>query len=185
MVINEKALVRQMKESYKTYGYTVAVIGERMMLTNGCWLANIDVDNVPAGLLGMLAEHIRDVPKEGQAYKVIKDKDGAFVQHRIMEEAVAPMKQMAAQKEESGYLKMMRRTNLTLSGMQLWQAPEGSAMYMIDPRYAVLFDDHNQVVRLGGGIYAEGEISELWVLRVQEGELLDKISHLEQIQWVK
>ena len=25
MVINEKALVRQVKEAYKTYGYTVAV----------------------------------------------------------------------------------------------------------------------------------------------------------------
>ena len=185
MVINEKALVRQMKEAYKTYGYTVAVVGERMMLTNGFWLASIDVDNVPAGLLGMLAEHIRDVPKEGQAYKVIKDKDGAYVQHRIIEEAVAPLVRLAKEKEEAGYLKLMRRSSLTLAGMQLWQAPESSVIYMIDPRYAVLFDDHNEVVRLGGGIYAEGEISELWVLRFTDGELADKISHLEQIQWVK
>ncbi|MBQ8579322.1 MAG: hypothetical protein IJ448_01355 [Oscillospiraceae bacterium] len=185
MVINEKALVRQMKEAYKTYGYTVAVVGERMMLTNGFWLASIDVDNVPAGLLGMLAEHIRDVPKEGQAYKVIKDKDGAFVQHRIMEEAIEPLARMFKEKEAAGYMKQMRRTNLTLTGMQLWQAPESSVMYMIDPRYAALFDDHNEVVRLGGGIYAEGEISELWVLRFADGELADKISHLEQVQWVK
>lgn len=185
MVINEKALVRQMKEAYKTYGYTVAVVGERMMLTNGFWLASIDVDNVPAALLGMLAEHIRDVPKEGSAYKVIKDKDGAYVQHRMIEDAIAPLVRMAKEKEESGYLKMMRRTTLTIAGLQLWQSPESSVIYMIDPRYAVLFEDHNQVVRLGGGIYAEGEISELWVLRFTEGELEDKISHLEQIQWVK
>lgn len=185
MVINEKALVRQMKEAYKTYGYTVAVTNGRMMLTNGFWLANIDADNVPSELLGMLAQHIRDVPKEGQAYKVIKDKDGAYVQHRILEEAIAPLRRMVTEKTEGGYLKMMRRTNLTLSGMQLWQAPESSVMYMIDPRYAALFDNHNEVVRLGGGIYAEGEISELWVLRFADNELLDKISHLEQIPWVK
>lgn len=58
-------------------------------------------------------------------------------------------------------------------------------MYMIDPRYAALFEDHNEVVRLGNGIYAEGNISELWVLRVTEGELVEKINHLEKIQWVK
>ena len=185
MVINEKALVRQMKEAYKTYGYTVAVVGERMMLTNGFWLASIDVDNVPAGLLGMLAEHIRDVPKDGQAYKVIKDKDGAYVQHRIIEEAIAPLVRMAKEKEAAGYMKQMRRTTLTLAGMQLWQAPESSVIYMIDPRYAALFDDHNEVVRLGGGIYAEGEISELLVLRFVDHEVEDKISHLEQIQWIK
>lgn len=185
MVINEKALVRQMKEAYKTYGYTVAVVGERMMMTNGFWIASIDVDNVPAALLGMLAEHIRDVPKEGQAYKVIKDKEGSYVQHRIIEEAIAPLVRMAKEKEYGGYLKMMRRTALTLAGLQLWQAPESSVIYMIDPRYAVLFEDHNEVVRLGNGIYAEGEISELWVLRSSDGELLDKISHLEQIQWIK
>ena len=185
MVINEKALVRQMKEAYKTYGYTVAVVGKRMMMTNGFWIASIDMDNVPSALLGMLAEHIRDVPKEGQAYKVIKDKEGAYVQHRIIEEAIAPLVRMAKEKEEGGYLKMMRRTSLTLAGLQLWQAPESSVMYMIDPRYAALFDDHNEVVRLGTGIYAEGEISELWVLRFSDGELLDKISHLEQIQWIK
>ena len=185
MVINEKALVRQMKEAYKTDGYTVAVVGERMMLTNGFWLASIDVDNVPAGLLGMLAEHIRDVPKEGSAYKVIKDKNGAYVQHRMIEDAIAPLLRMEKEKEAGGYLKKMRRTTLTLAGMQLWQAPESMVMYMIDPRYAALFDDHNQVVRLGGGIYAEGEISELWVLRFVENELVDKISHLEQIQWIK
>lgn len=185
MVINEKALVKQMKEAYKTYGYTVAVVGERMMLTNGFWLASIDVDNVPAGLLGMLAEHIRDVPKEGQAYKVIKDENGAYVQHRIIEEAVAPLVRMAKEKENAGYMKQMRRTNLTLGGMQLWQEPESAVMYMIDPRYAALIEDHNEAVRLGGGIYAEGEIRELWVLRFADNERADKLSHLEQIQWVK
>lgn len=185
MVIHEKALVRQMKEAYKTSGYTVAVVGGRMMLTNGFWLASIDVDNVPAELLGMLAEHIRDVPKEGQAYKVIKDKDGAYVQHRIIEDAVGPLARMVKEKEAAGCMKQMRRTNLTMIGMQLWQEPESSVMYMIDPRYASLFDDHNKVVRLGAGIYAEGEISELWVMRFADSELADKISHLEKVQWVK
>lgn len=184
MVINEKALVRQIKETYKSYGYCVAVQDGRMMLTNGFWLANIDTDNVPSELLGLLAEHIRDVPKEGTAYKVIKDIDGPYVQHRILEEAIAPLKQMAGEKEAGG-MYMMRRSILTLGGMQLWQAPEGSAMYMIDPRYAALFEDHNEVVRLGNGIYAEGNISELWVLRVTEGELVEKINHLKKIQWVK
>lgn len=35
MVINEKALVRQMKESYKNQGYNVVVNNDWMVITNG------------------------------------------------------------------------------------------------------------------------------------------------------
>lgn len=184
MVINEKALVRQMKEAYKTYGYTVAVVGERMMFNNGYWIATIDTDNVPSELLGMLAEHIRDVPKEGQAYKVTKTKTGPFVQARILEETVVPLAKLATAKKEE-QMGLMRRTDLTLGGVELWQERDGPVIYMIDPRYAVLFEDHNEVVRLGNGIYAEGEISELWVLRVADSDKDEKLRHLEKVRWVK
>ena len=36
MVINEKALVAQVKEAYRLGAYTVAVKDGRMMISNGC-----------------------------------------------------------------------------------------------------------------------------------------------------
>lgn len=184
MVINEKALIRQMKEAYKNQGYTVAVVGSRMMFNNGYWVATVDVANVPNELLGMLAQHIRDVPKEGQSYKVTKTKTGPFVQSRILEEAIEPLTKLATEKQNEKTC-LMRRTDLTMNGAQLWQDCDGPTMYMIDPRYAVLFADHNAVVRLGNGIYAEGEISNLWVLRVADHAAEGKIQHLEKMRWVK
>ena len=67
MVINEKALVRRMKEAYKTYGYTVAVDEDTVYLSNGFWLAELDIDQVPSEIMGMFGEHIRDIPRSGDA----------------------------------------------------------------------------------------------------------------------
>lgn len=189
MVINEKALVRQMKEAYKTGGYTVAVLDGRMMLTNGHWLANIDEGNVPSGLLGMLAEHIRDVPKEGDAFNVIKTKDGPFVQTRILEDAVKSLQHMRTQRDaewDEPNPPMMVHTPLTYKGMQLWQGFPGKEIYMIDPRYSAMIDTMAEDVwKVGNGLYIKGEISELWVLRVTEGEAVEKLHHLEAIAWAK
>lgn len=67
MVISEKALVSRMKEAYKTNGYTVVVDEDMVYLTNGFWLAGMDIDQVPSAVMGMFGEHIRDIPSSGQA----------------------------------------------------------------------------------------------------------------------
>lgn len=189
MVINEKALVAQVKEAYKTGGYTVAVQDGRMMLSNGYWLASIDGKNVPSELLAILAGHIRDVPKEGQAYRVAKTKEGPFAQSKILEDAMKPMQTMHAQRDEVWEdinPPIMLPTPLTHNGMQLWQSLPGLDIYMIDPRFSVLIDRKaDEVWKVGNGLYAQGEISELWVLRVLEGGAAEQIKHLEKIAWVK
>ena len=163
MVINEKALLSQMKEAYKNGGYTVAVVGDYMMFTNGTWVAVIERDNVPSELLGLLAQHIRDIPGEGQAYTVTKTKGDTIAQTRIITEAIQPWTQLARRKEEGA----------------------GDSLYMIDPRYAALFANGLEQVRLGNGIFAEGEISQLWVLRNVEGALEDPLEYLQKFRWVE
>lgn len=189
MVINEKALVCQVKEAYKLGGYTVAVKDGRMMLSNGYWLASIDEKNVPSNLLSILAGHIRDVPKEGQAYRVYKTKEGPFAQSQMLSDAVKPMQTMHREREEAweeANPPMMLHTPLTYNGMQLWQGLPGKEIYMIDPRYSVLIDPKaEEVWEVGNGLYVQGEISELWVLRVAEGSAAGKIKHLEAITWAQ
>lgn len=187
MVINKKALVSRMKEAYKTYGYTVAVDKDTMYLGNGFWMAGINMDNVPGEIMGMFGEHIRDIPKNGDAYKVTKAKDGPIVQSRILEDAMKPVQHMLYARDEAYdeiQLVMMRRTNLVYDGMQIWQAAPGLDVYLIDPRYAAMIASQKEVCRAGDGIYIEGETSKLWILRCLMPEDDAYLKHLEKIAWV-
>jgi hypothetical protein len=189
MVINEKALEAQMKEAYKNGGYRVLVSGSRMVFSNGYWLASIDKDNVPSKLLGMLAEHIRAVPISGQAYRVYKTKEGTIAQSAILEDAIKPWQNMQEQRDEAWdepNPPMMLPTPLTYNGMQLWQSLPGNDIYMIDPRFAVMISQKAEDVwKVGNGLYVQGEISELWVLRSVDGQAVEQIKHLEAIAWAK
>lgn len=188
MVINEKALVTRMKEAYKSYGYTVAVDEDMVYLTNGFWLAGMDIDQVPAEVMGMFGEHIRAIPKSGQAYKVTKDKDGPIVQSRILEDALACVRQMEAQKAEA-YKDIlpvvMCKTNLIYDGCHVWQAAHVRDIYLVDPRYATLLSKTKDVHKVGEGIYTEDEESLLWVLRVTKESDKTYLHHMEEISWIK
>lgn len=189
MVINEKALVTQMKNAYKTYGYTVAVEGDWFYLSNGFWLAAIDVDRVPSEIMGLFGEHIRAIPRSGDAYKVIKDKEGPIVQHRLLEEAMDHVEQMYRMRGEAfcgpSAPVQMCKTNLIYDGLRVWQAEQKHNIFLIDPRYAVMIDKTMEVYMVGEGIYAEDEESKLWILRVNKESDKTYIAHMEEIQWVK
>lgn len=186
MVINEKALISQMKEAYKGGGYTVMVDDGVMYLTNGFWLADIDLDNVPGEIMGMFGQHIRKIPADGDAFRVTKTKLGPMVQHRILEEAMKSVTEMRTARADAYRAAPieMRRTNLTYEGLQVWQASGGGDIYLIDPRYAAMIDRVKEVVKAGNGLLAEGETSRLWVLRCIKNEDHGYISHLEQMAWV-
>lgn len=187
MVVSEKVLINRMKEAYKTYGYTVAVHEDRMYLSNGFWLVEIDVDNVPGEIMAMFGGHIRKIPVDGDAYKVIRDKDGPIVQTRMMEDALMGVEELNREREaafDHAEPVIMRRTNLTYDGCRIWQANPGMEIYLIDPRYAALIAGNCQVYRVGNGIYAEGEISRVWVLRVNNQEAKAYLEHLEKKLWV-
>ena len=188
MVINEKALVSRMKEAYKTYGYTVIVDEDVVYLTNGFWLAGMDIDQVPSEIMGMFGEHIRDIPRSGDAYKVTKAKDGPVVQKRILEEAMGVVRQMERLRHEAfedAVPVQMRKTNLTYDGCHVWQAESGLDVFLIDPRYAVLIEKKQKVFRVGEGIYAEDDDSQLWVLRVAKESDKNYLEHLQKISWIK
>lgn len=188
MVVYEKALVRQMKDAYKNQGYTVAVQDDRMMIANGFWLADVDVDNVTSEVLSLMALHLRTIPDDDRAYKVVKGDDGPYVQSKLTEDALAPMEQLDRElseaKREDTYCRM-KKTALRLDGCSLWQGVTEHDMFLIDPRHEVLIESNAEVYRVGNGLYAEGNSSRLWVLRVAaDGANLAAITHLEKWRWV-
>lgn len=188
MVISEKTLVSRMKEAYKTYGYTVAVDEDMVYLSNGFWLAGMDIDQVPSEIMGMFGEHIRDIPRSGDAYKVTKGKDGPIVQTRILEEAMGVVRQMESRRAEAFedvVPVQMRKTNLIYDSCHVWQAEIGRDIFLIDPRYAVLIEKKQKVFRVGDGIYAEDDDSQLWVLRVAKESDKTYLEHMQKISWIK
>ena len=187
MVVNEKALVRQMKESYKSQGYQVLVNNDAMVICNGSWLVEIDLDNVPNEVLSLIALHTRKIPDEGAACKVVKGDAGPIVQSRILEDALGPVLRMYEERAEAFDdlpVTQMMKTNLVYDGCGVWQANPGNHIYLIDPRFEALISDRKQVSMVGNGIYAEGEISKVWVLRVAGQSDKEFLNHLEKMTWV-
>ena len=187
MVINEKVLVRQMKESYKGQGYQVLVNNDAMVITNGFWLVEIDLDNVPNEVLSLIALHTRKTPDEGTAWKVTKGDTGPIVQSRMLEDALGPLRSMYEERNEAFddiQLIQMRKTNLIYDGCGVWQAHPGNDIYLIDLRYEALISDRGQVNMVGRGIYAEGEISKVWVLRVAAQSDKEYLNHLQKMIWI-
>lgn len=187
MIVNEKALLRQMKEAYKTSGYTVLVAGDDMVINSGFWLVQIDIDNVPNEILALIALHMRKIPANGDAYKISKGDDGPIVQKKLLEDALGPVSQMESLREgaiEDGGLEQMVKTNLRYDNCNLWQSAADLSVFLIDPRFEALIADKKAVSMVGEGIYAEGEISKVWVLRVQKKDEPAQLKHLSGIRWV-
>lgn len=187
MVVNEKALVRQMKEAYKNQGYTVAVHADMMAIMAGFWLVMIDVDNVPNEVLSLIALHMRLIPENGDAYRVVKGDDGPIVQKKIADVVMEPVSRMeeeiAAAYDDGGPC-WMKRTNLRYDECNVWQGDIQNGIYLIDPRYEALIANKDSVSKVGNGIYADGEISRVWVLRVDNKAADAHLRHLALIQWV-
>lgn len=188
MIVNEKALVRQMKDAYKNQGYTVAVRDDRMMITSGYWIVDIDMDDVPSEVLALIALHVRMIPDNDRAYKVVKGDDGPFVQSKLITDAMGGLEQLDKELSEAKFQHeyiRMKKTSLCYDGQGVWQAIESNDIFLIDPRYEVLICSDAIVYRVGNGLYAEGAVSRAWVLRVAvSGEDAAKVRHLQQRRWV-
>lgn len=77
MVINEQGLLRAMKEAYKADGYEIEciVIGNmtEIHLETSRWYVNCEIKNLPRKVLGLIAEHLGELPSPGQCFQVKKN----------------------------------------------------------------------------------------------------------------
>lgn len=179
MVIREKALLAQMKEAYNSGGYTVAVNEDRHIIIGGTWAVEIDSDNVPRDMIGLLAVHMGFLPKPDTAYKITKTKGGPYVQGMIYDDAMKTIEGM-----DSGLVAVgITKTTVTLEGCNVWQQNIGTAVHLIRPDLEELFRK-NEDVRLAGHTFrSEGEISRAWVLEALVDPEDAKMRCLSGIRW--
>lgn len=187
MVINEKALIREMKEAYKGTGYTVAVDqDDTWTVSCGYWLAQIDGQhNVPNEILSLIVLHMGMLPKAGTAYRVYKTKDGPAVQDEVLSVALSYIKKLDIQRQETEDKPVyIRATRLRLGNCRVWQQAENLQILLIDPRYESVIDSKNNVRIVADTLFKEGEISCVYVCPVSKEQDKAQIQHLEQMQWI-
>lgn len=122
MIVNEKALVSAMKDSYKGGGYSVAFGSGQVFISGHSWSVWCAEDELPRKVLGMIAEHLGKIPKAGQAYRICK---AMGIQSQLFDEMVGG-EQEIADKVHCG--SRCTVTGLTINGMDVWQNENGSIL---------------------------------------------------------
>lgn len=183
MVIDEKGLLRAMKEAYKTTGYKVAADNstgvDMLVIGTPLWVAEIEQDNVPRKVLGLIAEHIGTLPMPGQAWQVHKKETQTEI-HNVSVGLLEDLKKATA----SGKIK---RTSLNWNGYQLWQCPKTLEVFMVPPGNEDILDNYKREVWLVGGmLYISGVASKLYISpsKVSQSESA-ALTHLAGMQWVE
>lgn len=185
MVVNEKALLRAMKASFKGKGYHVAVIGnlsaEWMLLQSGGWLVLLEAGNIPRKVLGYVAETTGALPLPGQAYRVSKDMT-EMEQIDVLREALRTVEDRFT----SAPSWKVKPTGLTMSGNELWQNCGTREMILMDPGLTDMIGDSRVAVTMAGDyLRAEGEISRIYLGRIRAAEgSAPFLEHLSKALWV-
>ncbi len=185
MIIKEKALMRVMKESYKTRGYHVAVVeGEghdKMILTGGSWMVLINADTAPRKILGYIAETVGTLPRPGQAYRVRKD----LAEREQLEFVTGVIDQTEDLFKKNPYWKV-KPTELTMGGNELWQNCGTMEMILMDPALTdIIGDSRAEVTMAGDCLSVEDADSVIYLVSLRPTESSAKyLEHLSKAVWV-
>lgn len=183
MVIDDKGLLRAMKEAYKTSGYKVAADDstgvDMLVIGTPQWVAEIEQENVPRKVLGLIAEHIGTLPQPGEAWQVHKKETQTEI-HNVSVGLLEELKKTASTVK-------VKRTGLNWNGYQLWQSPETLEVSMVSPVVEGILDNFKREVWLVGGmLYIPGVASKLYLGpgKASKNESA-ALTHLAGMQWVE
>lgn len=183
MIVNEKGLIRAMKEAYKSTGYKVAAddTGGQIdiILAGALWTVVVEKSTIPRKVLGLIAEHIGEIPEPGTAYHVKRGETQTEI-FNIVTQAVRDF--------HSGELerRIIWRTNLTLGGYPLWQAATDHKVVKVHPEQEDIMYWSGETVRMIGDdlLFLDDMTSRAYIttgaVRDDERSMLE---HLSKIQW--
>ena len=173
-----------MKAAYKSLGYHVAAIGDaisvtHIIITGNRWGVMMEKKSVPRKVLGLLAEHIGDIPEVDEGYKVRK----GDIQTEIHENAVQTFKGCHDMGEE---MCAVKRTGLTLNGYQLWQSVKDLRVMEVDPKLEDIAFINLDEARLVGEqmLMAEDLESRAYITVEKRDRPSERLAHLSKHQWV-
>lgn len=188
MVINDKALVREMKEAYKGWGYTVMVMdGDKWVISSkdNNWIVTIDgQNNVPNEVLALIVLHMGELPKWQTCHRIYKLDKSICVQKEVYKVAAKDQEALEKMALEADPQEV-RRTALVYGRRRVWQNLENRQILLINPQYEGLMDigPESMIRAVGGQIYLEGEISCVYISRARGGANEELLEHLAQVSW--
>jgi hypothetical protein len=185
MVVNEKALVRQLKSGYKGGGYSVLVRpDDTWVFKTGEWVVTIEGQrNVPNEVLSLIVLHMGYLPGRETSHRILKGQNGPIAQEEIYAVANEGVEMLEELREAKGNAEV-KRTKLMLGSCQLWQRTEDLGMLMINPELEQLLERKQEILAVGGTICAEGEISRVYIVQMANVGEKAHLEHLSQMQWV-
>lgn len=183
MVVNEKGLIKAMKEAYKDGGYRVAAkdTGGQLDIVIAAkqWTVVIENSSLPRKIRALITEHLNDNLMPGTAYQ-IKAKE---TQTELLESVLLDIQNFHSGEKER---RIVRRTSLIWGGCPLWQAATDQRVVKLDPEYEDVMAWGGKVVRLIGDdlLMIDDTTSRAYItcekVKPADQELLE---HLSQIQW--
>lgn len=187
MVVNEKALVREMKEAYKGVGYTVMVMpGDRWVFMHGeNWIVEIEgQDNVPREALALMVLHMGYLPRLQSCSRVYKAEKCTVIQKEVYAVAEDDYQKLMERIQDTDR-EEVRRTSLVYGRRRVWQQIENKGILLIDPKFESLLEVTGDSIirRVGESVYLEGEISRVFISRSRGGANESLLEHLAQVKW--
>lgn len=189
MVINDKVLVRELKEAYKGWGYTVLVTEDDQWVFRSAdaWLVEIDgQDNVPNEVLALIVLHMGHLPKEETCHRIYKGEKCSCIQKEVYSAGEETWRSFRKMRSETDVVPVeVRRTALVYGRRRVWQERESQQIMLIDPRFEGLMEvgAESLIRRVGENICLEGEISEVYISQARGGAPEDMLEHLAQYKW--
>lgn len=175
MVINEKALVKAMKAAYKGAGYVVGCQGDELFVESAMWKVVAELENFPRKALGLIAEHMGQIPTDGMVYQLRKDE----AQTKIPEKGAAFHGITDDEKME-----VIHKTRLTYGNGNIWQMEQGGKLLWVMPENEELMLRPNAKAYAvaGTALRINGTVSSVTVMATdplyEEKEILDKLGKI-------
>lgn len=183
MVVNESGLCAAMKKAYKEAGYKVAGLaadGEyKILIAAPGWCVVILKEKMPRKVLGLIVEHVGDVPRCGEAYQVQKKQ----VQTEINGVTTQILEKMLDEQLER---RQVKPTGLRWGRYILCQRLDDLKIVKVDPDTGSIMYIAPRMDMLGEDILTvSGRVSDVYIdisktLHEEEAQM----DHLSRKQWV-
>ena len=183
MVVNEAGLCAAMKRAYKESGYKIAAVTAdgttKMMIAATGWCVVIRKSQMPRKVMGLIVEHVGDIPREGEAYQVQKKQVQTEI-HGVTTKILENLRDPELERRQ------VKPTSLCWGRYILLQRLDDLEIVKVDPDTASIMGRSPQIDMLGDTIVtASGLVSDVYIDIVKTShEEQTRMEHLSRIQWV-
>lgn len=136
-MIDEKGAVAALKEAWRKGGYRFVYSNGILSVRAEGWGIQGALENVPAKVLGLIAEHFGSFPEDGDAFEL---KKGAAEQSVMYDQEATWWD--AVRQLFDGEHADMRQTPLTLNYWEIWQEQRELRTALVDPARSRIIENN-------------------------------------------